>query len=192
VNKALLDTQATDAAAIARSVSEPTAFGMVFERHFSLVYRFLSFRAGERVAADLASETFAVAFRRRADYDRSRADARPWLLGIAINLARQQWRKERRLKTAMTRFPRERHEEPFEEIAERLDALASGPALRRLLLELSSEELDLLILFASVEFSYQEIAEALLLPIGTVRSRIHRLRRKLRGRLDLPAQEVST
>jgi RNA polymerase sigma-70 factor (ECF subfamily) len=60
------------------------------------------------------------------------------------------------------------------------------------LLELSSEELDLLILFASVEFSYQEIAEALQLPIGTVRSRIHRLRRKLRGRLDLPAQEVST
>ncbi len=185
-------SQATDAAVIARSISEPSAFSTVFERHFSLVYRFLTFRVGERVAADLASETFAVAFRRRADYDRTRADARPWLLGIAISLAREQWRKERRLKGALVRFPRERNEEPHEEIAERLDALASGPALRSVLLELSSEELDLLILFASVELSYQEIAETLLLPIGTVRSRIHRLRLKLRGRLDLSAQEVST
>jgi DNA-directed RNA polymerase specialized sigma24 family protein len=57
--------------------------------------------------------------------------------------------------------------------------------------ELSAEEVDLLLLFGSVELSYGEIAEALSLPVGTVRSRIHRLRLKLRGRLDLPTQEVS-
>jgi RNA polymerase sigma-70 factor (ECF subfamily) len=57
--------------------------------------------------------------------------------------------------------------------------------------ELSPEELDLLLLFGSVELSYGEIAEALSLPVGTVRSRIHRLRLKLRGRLELPTQEVS-
>jgi RNA polymerase sigma-70 factor (ECF subfamily) len=181
----------SDADAIARSCIEPATFGLVFERHFSLVHRFLSLRAGERMAADLAAETFAVAFRRRADYDSTKPDAQPWLLGIAINLARQQWRTERRRRAALLRFPRERTEEPQDDAAARLDALASAPLLRELLRELSAEELDLLLLFGSVELSYSEIAEALSLPVGTVRSRIHRLRLKLRGRLELPAQEVS-
>ena len=55
--------EATDAAAIARSVDEPAAFAEVFERHFSLIHRFLSLRAGEQTAGDLASETFVIAFR---------------------------------------------------------------------------------------------------------------------------------
>ena len=78
-----------DAVSIARSVDEPAVFAELFERHFSVVYRFLSIRAGEQSASDLAAETFVIAFRRRADYDVTRPDARPWLLGIAANLVRE-------------------------------------------------------------------------------------------------------
>jgi RNA polymerase sigma factor (sigma-70 family) len=184
------DAESADAGAIGRSVQEPAVFAEVFERHFSLVYRFLSVRVGAQSAGDLAAETFTVAFRRRADYDVTRSDARPWLLGIAANLARQQQRSETRRCETVLRLPRDRPVESREDVLARMDARTNK--LREALAELPPEERDLLLLFACVGLSYAEIAQALSLPLGTVRSRIHRLRHKLRGRLILPVQEVST
>lgn len=183
--------EAADAVSIARSREEPGAFAELFERHFSLVYRFLSLRVGEHSASDLAAETFVVAFRRRADYDVTRPDARPWLLGIAANLARQQHRSERRRRETLIRLARERQVESRDDPLPSFDE-ANSENLRAALAELDPEERDLLLLFGCVQLSYSEIAEALSLPLATVRSRIHRLRHKLRGRLSLPAQEVRT
>jgi RNA polymerase sigma-70 factor (ECF subfamily) len=171
-------------------VDEPAAFAEVFERHFSLVYRFLSLRAGEQSAADLASETFVIAFRRRADYDLSRPDARPWLLGIAANLARRQFRSERRRRETLLRLGRERSVESQDDALAGLEAGANSESMRAAVAERAPDERDLLLLFACIGLSYDEIAEALSLPIGTIRSRIHRLRHKLRERLDPAGQEV--
>ena len=182
---------AVDALVIARSVEEPGAFAELFERHFSLVHRFLILRAGEPSAADLADETFLIAFRRRADYDRTRPDARPWLLGIAANLARQQYRSERRRRETLLRLVRERPSETRNDPAGADDLGAEGERLRAALAELAPQERDLLLLFGSVGLSYEQIAEALSLPVGTVRSRIHRLRHKLRERLSQPAGEAN-
>ncbi len=179
-----------DARTIARSVDEPEAFAELFERHFSLVYRFMSLRAGEQSAGDLAAETFAIAFRRRADYDVTRADARPWLLGIAANLARGQRRSEHHRRDALLRLEGERAMELQDDALAGMGAGPNSENLRAALAELAPEERDLLLLFGCVGLPYGEIAEALSLPLGTVRSRIHRLRHKLRGRLSLPAQEV--
>jgi DNA-directed RNA polymerase specialized sigma24 family protein len=66
----------TDAEAIERSLSDPEAFGVVFERHVALLHRFARVRLGDGEAADLVAGTFEVAFRRRGDYDLTRADAR--------------------------------------------------------------------------------------------------------------------
>lgn len=175
---------------IARSVDEPEAFAELFERHFSLVYRFLSLRAGPQIAGDLAAETFATAFRRRADYDVTRVDARPWLLGIAANLARDERRSQRRRRDTLLRLERERPIGVQEDALAALDGRPGSENLPAVLAELAPGERDLLLLFACVGLSYGEIAEALSLPLGTVRSRIHRLRHELRARLSLPAQEV--
>ena len=179
----------SDAEAIAQSLNEPSAFAAVFERHFSLVHRFLCVRAGVDPAADLASETFAIAFRRRADYDLRRPDARPWLLGIAVNLVRQARRSERRLNRALARLSGERASHQNSPEAG-LEPHGSITTLHEVLAELAPEDRDLLLLFACMEFSYEQIAEAMSLPIGTVRSRIHRLRNKLRSRLTEAAEEV--
>jgi RNA polymerase sigma factor (sigma-70 family) len=179
----------SDAEAIAQSLDEPSAFAAVFERHFSLVHRFLCARAGVEPAADLASETFAIAFRRRADYDLERPDARPWLIGIAVNLVRQARRSERRLNRALARLSGERafHQPGLEA---RLEPHGSIATLHEALAELGPDDRDLLLLFACLEFSYEQIAETMSLPIGTVRSRVHRLRNKLRGRLTEAAKGV--
>jgi RNA polymerase sigma-70 factor (ECF subfamily) len=180
---------ASDAEAIARSQSEPSAFAVVFERHFSVIYRFLCLRAGFQPAADLASETFAIAFRRRADYDLARPDARPWLIGIAVNVTRQARRSERRLGRALARLSGERTIDQ-EGPEAGLDNHPNITALSKVLAGLSPADRDLLLLFACMEFTYEQIAETLTLPIGTVRSRVHRLRSKLRGRLSEAAKEV--
>jgi len=174
-----------------RSTYEPAAFATLFDRHFALVHRFLSHRVGVELADDLAADTFVVAFRRRADYNLTREHAHPWLLGIAINLARKQQRADRRLKRALLRFPAASGgEDPYDEAAARLDAVDGGARLRGALFELPSKERELLLLFACVELSYAEIAETLGMPIGTVRSRIHRLRDKLRRQFPVSPEEV--
>ena len=182
---------ATDAAVIARSVDEPAAFAELFERRFSVIYRFLCLRVGEQTAGDLASETFVIAFRRRAEYDVTRPDSRPWLFGIAANLAREQQRSERRRRETWLRLVRERPPESEDDVLAPVDAEMDSETFRAALAELSPEARDLLLLFGCVGLSYEEIAEALSLPLGTVRSRIHRLRHKLSKRLRLPVEEVT-
>ncbi|MBE2319202.1 hypothetical protein DVA67_024715 [Solirubrobacter sp. CPCC 204708] len=77
----------TDAELIARSLTAPGAFEGVFERHFGVVFRYLRRRCGD-AAEDLAAETFTRAFAGRAGYGLARADAPPWLFGIATNVLR--------------------------------------------------------------------------------------------------------
>lgn len=170
-----LPEPAADAVAIRRSLHEPVAFTPVFDRHFDAVHGYIQRRVGPDLADDLAAETFTCAFDRRRRYDLSRADARPWLLGIATNLLRRHWRTERRRLGAMSRAAAE---PPLEEGGRGVHA-----ELFSALGELSRRDRETLLLFAWAELSYQEIADALRVPVGTVRSRLARTRRVLRDRL---------
>lgn len=172
----------TDARVIRRSMRTPAAFFELFERHHDSVYRFLVARCGSG-GADLAVETFVVAFNGRDRYDLSRASAQPWLYGIALNLARNHRRGERRHLAALARLW-ERPSEPYAEALERLEAAGLRPVLRRALAQLREEERDLLLLHACVGLSYEELADVLALPPGTVRSRLHRAREKARRFLE--------
>jgi RNA polymerase sigma-70 factor, ECF subfamily len=170
----------TDADVIRRSLLEPAAFFELFERHYRPVYRFLAARGSIETAEDISAETFVVAFRRRRSYDLGRPDARPWLFGIALNLARNEQRAERRRLRILPRLAA-RPDEPHGGVDARLDAQARP--LRTALAGLSGEERDLLILHTCLELSYDELAQTFALPLGTVRSRLHRARAKLRARL---------
>ena len=173
---------ASDAEVIARSVDEPTCFFELFDRHYRSLHRFLRARGLGDAADDLAAETFVVAFRRRSRYDGAHAEARAWLFGIAINLARNAARADRRRLRAVLRLA-ERPSDPGEELLDRVTA-GSLP-LAEALAELSAEERDTLLLHACEGLSYDEVAEALAVPVGTVRSRLHRARSKVRARLEL-------
>ena len=168
----------TDAQLIERSLANGETFALLFDRHFRAIHRFLRGRAGAEVADDLASETFAVAFRRRATYDVSRADARPWLYGIAVNLLRERRRSEQRRLRAYARVGPYGEESPTAE--GHLDS-----SLATALLELSLEDRNLILLVAWAGLSYEQLAEALALPVGTVRSRLSRTRAKLRASLGV-------
>ena len=181
----------SDAAVISESVGDPACFSVIFERHFDVLYGYLARRVGHDLAQDLTSEVFAVAFRRRAVFDADQLSARPWLFGMASNLLRNHARAERRQLRAFGRTGVDPVMPDAEaEADQRLDAERAGPAIARALLRLRSEDMEVLLLFAWGSLSYDEIAQTLRLPIGTVRSRLARARRQLRELLGSEGQLV--
>jgi DNA-directed RNA polymerase specialized sigma24 family protein len=95
-----------DATVIKESWEDPERFAAIFDRYFTEIHRHLARRVGGKVASDVAAEVFLAAFAQRKRYDVARGCARPWLYGIATNMAAAHWRDERRLYRALTRAPR--------------------------------------------------------------------------------------
>jgi RNA polymerase sigma factor (sigma-70 family) len=172
----------SDAAAIQASFGDPPAFGAIFDRHWVPIHRYCVVRAGAP-GEDVAAETFRLAFDLRGRYD-GRPDARPWLFGIATNLLRELFRRGARAERALRRSAAEVGIDPFEDALERVEAQQLGRELATALADLSPVERDALLLHACAELTYEEIARATAVPIGTVRSRIHRARTHVRAHLE--------
>ena len=161
----------TDAEAIARSLRHPSAFEVVFERHFTAVFRYLRRRVGA-AADDLTAETFTRAFAGRAGFDLARPDARPWLFGIATNVLRAHHR-DAYVPVAVA------ERDVVIDADDRLDAASALARHAALLRALTVEQREVLLLVAVAELTYEETAEALGVPVGTVRSRLSRARAAL-------------
>ena len=179
------EREPTDGAVFAHAVSEPQIFTVIFERHYRPVYRYLSRRVGPTLADDLAAETFTRAFERRTAYDTSVERALPWLFGIAVNLLSHHRRSEgRQLRAFAATAVSDLGEHGADGATARLDAAASRERLVRALEQLDDYDRETLLLYAWGELTYAEIAGALAIPIGTVRSRLNRARQKLRQGLQ--------
>jgi RNA polymerase sigma-70 factor, ECF subfamily len=173
----------TDAAVIHASLSNGDAFFEVVERHIGEISRYLRRRVAREIADELTADVFATAFARRTTYDLTRPSALPWLYGIASNLLRNRLRHELRELETLARVA----VDPLAASADPLDRMLRAsiePALARALLGLTPEERDVLLLFAWGDLSYEEIAEALDLAVGTVKSRLSRARTHIRASLD--------
>jgi RNA polymerase sigma-70 factor (ECF subfamily) len=169
------------------------AFGVLFSRHAPAVYAFCLRRTADQAAADdLTSIVFLEAWRRRADVRIERDAMRAWLLGVAVNSLRNHWRGRRRHAAALARLRVERSEpDEIERAVERVDAAARLRAARDALAGLRREERDVLTLVAWGDLDYEGVALALGIPVGTVRSRLSRARRRLRQHPSLAGASVS-
>jgi RNA polymerase sigma factor (sigma-70 family) len=177
-----------DGAAIASSLRHPEAFANVFDRHFAFVHRYVARRAGRDRADDVASQTFTVAFAHRGRYRDDLGTARPWLLGIATNLLRAEYRGDARAASILDRLEGEPVMSSFSSpLADASADLNDDNRLTDALSRLDPGQRDALLLHALGELSYAEIAAALDIPIGTVRSRISRACAALRTELEPPA-----
>jgi RNA polymerase sigma factor (sigma-70 family) len=173
-----------DGDVIAASLAEPERFTEIFERHFDAIYAFTARRLGREVADDLGATVFVEAFAARVRFEVDRPDARPWLYGIATNLIRRHQRTEGRRLRAYARADPADQGEPVD-VEQRLDAAAMAPRLASGLDALEPRDRDALLLFAWANLSYDDIAIATGVPVGTVRSRIHRARHRLRADLGV-------
>jgi RNA polymerase sigma factor (sigma-70 family) len=178
------DADADDATVIQLSRHEPEQFTVLFRRHAPHIQRYVIRRLGPDAADDIVAETFLLAFRRRDRYDAARADARPWLYGIATNLISHHRRAEVRLYRALARTGADPVCAPFtDRVDDRVSAGQAGQLIATALAGLPASLRDTLLLAAWSDLSYEQIALALDVPVGTVRSRLSRARTRLRRTL---------
>lgn len=160
--------------------------GELIAEHQGALYAFLLRMCGDpHQAEDLVQETFVRALRASARY-KPQASVRTWLFSIAANLARDRWRRQTvRKEVALTEYITMAADSPEEAVFRRL----GNRRVRLAILELPIEQRSAVVLRYLHDLSYQEIAEVLVCPIGTVRSRIHngmtRLRQLLEAEVDL-------
>jgi RNA polymerase sigma factor (sigma-70 family) len=160
------------------------SFAEVFCSEFPAVHRYIRRRVGRDLADDVSAATFTAAY---ASWDRldPARPIRPWLYGIATNLLRRHHRDEERKLRAYARTGVDSVSGADEsDVVRRLDANAQQRALAVALADLRADEREILLLHAWAELSDEEIAAALSLPLGTVKSRLHRTRKRLRNQLD--------
>jgi RNA polymerase sigma factor (sigma-70 family) len=175
---------ASDAHLIQQSWRQPDRFAEVFDRHAATIHRYLARRIGPAVADDLLADTFLAAFEQRQRYDPACVDARPWLYGIATNLLRRHHRSEARQYRAFARTGVDPVQQGHAEaVTARVAAEAAVRTLVAVLAELPARDRDMLLLVAWEQLSYAEVATALDIRLGTVRSRLHRARRRLQAAL---------
>lgn len=187
-------TQPTDdATVIQESWRDPERFAVLFDRHAPFIQRYLARRVGPETADDLLAETFLAAFGKRHGYDPGFPDARPWLYGFATNLIAQHKREEaRRYRYLQAAGPAPDLPDTTEQVLATVTAHSMRSRLVGALARLSAGDRDVLLLIAWEQLSYEEVARALAIPVGTVRSRLHRARTQLRGPLADTYKELTT
>ena len=159
------------------------AFGALFERHASAVYNYCFRRVANWAAAeDLMAATFLEAWRRRDEVQLTRESIRPWLLGVATNLIRNDWRSRRRRDAALRRVALTTLtsiDGPADEIAAKLEDERRMKELLHQLSLIPTDQQEVIALVLWSELSYEEAATTLGVPIGTIKSRLSRARRRL-------------
>ena len=166
------------------------AFGQLVERYQHRLFHGLLHALGSREdAQDTAQEAFVNAFEKLASF-RGQSAFYSWLFRIALNAAVSAKRKTRRM-TASVESRREANgleptdENPATEPSHAMDVSDRQRMVRKALSELSEEFRTALVLKEMDGMSYEEIAEIVEVPLGTVRSRIHRARLELRAKLAM-------
>lgn len=165
-----------------RSDAAATVVGGWFERHVQTIHRYAARRIGEHEAWDVVAETFRVALERFDDYDAHRSHERAWLYGIASNILRRHARTEARQLRARARAAAASGVpgDPLVDSDARLDAVGEAERVAAAVAELTHDDRELLVLVAWERLSSAEVAEAMGIPAGTVRTRLRRIRAQLR------------
>lgn len=173
-----------DSAAIRQSLRQPEQFAVLYDSYATVLHRYAGRRVGDQVADDLVAATFLAAFRARQRYALARASALPWLFGILTKeIARRHRTEEARFRALEHAWSDRPADGLADQVAAEVSAQAARGPLAAALARLSPAERGVLLLIAWSDLSYDEAAQALGIPVGTVRSRLNRARRKVREAL---------
>ncbi len=167
------------------------SFEAVALPHLDTVYRVARRLArDEHEAEDLVQETYYKAYRAFGDFQMREYGVKPWLLKILNNSFLNRKAREKRAPKSVDQQTLARVEAADEDAGPpELNFQNLDQEVKRALEELAPEFRSVLLLWGTMEFSYQEIANMLDVPIGTVMSRLHRARRQLVAALGDFARE---
>ena len=179
---------ASDAELIGRSLAgDGEAFMEVVGRHEVAIGAYLERRVGREAAEDLLGDVWVAAFESRRTYDRSYAEARPWLYTMALNRLRHYWRSrpaEDLVPDVTDVTGLANGWDPWPAVDVRVD---TRTVLRAALTGLRSEEREVLTLVAGEDLTVADAARVLGMPAGTARRLLHQARAALRNAPEVAA-----
>jgi RNA polymerase sigma-70 factor (ECF subfamily) len=185
--------QPGDAELVRRSLAgDGSSFEHIFTRHATAIFTFACARVGPDRAEDVTADTFSAAFRSLRNFDQRASSARPWLYGIAANTLRRHGEHEARWLQRLRLDPAPVATDDPTSSDERVDAGRLAPRLARALAELNQGERDVLLLYVLDDLSHEEIARALDIRRGTVKSRLSRGRARIRATFPDLAAHLDT
>jgi len=165
------------------------SFEQIVQEHQALVFRTLMRLTGARDVEDLAQEVFLRLYRALPSF-RGEALLSTYLYRIVANVAQDEWKRRRRDDRPLVSFSEEESQweerlpHPSPDAEQQLAEREFRHALELELQQLSPMERTILVLYHQEELSYEQIAVSLKLPIGTVRTHLHRGRKKLRDAME--------
>ncbi|MGC4881046.1 RNA polymerase sigma factor [Micromonospora sp. DT43] len=168
------------------------AFGRLFDRYSRPVYNHAFRLTGSwSTAEDVTQATFLVAWRRRHDARLVDGSALPWLLVVATNAVRSEWRSARRWLALLRRLPAERYADGdlADEVSARLDDERRMTEVLNVVRELPPAEREAVALCLWSGVSYPDAAAVLGISEVAVRSRVSRARSRLARLLPEEIQE---
>lgn len=169
------------------------AFETIFDTYTDYVFNIAFRRTGSgSVSEDIVADVFAELWRQRDRIRPRHGSLRPWLAGVAANKARRHWRSAERESSALRRVHAQGDAPSSElsaDVAARLDDTDRAARLAEALAELPAGQLDVITLSVWEELTHAEIAEALDVAVGTVKSRLARARRTLEDAIGTPGPE---
>lgn len=154
--------------------------------HGADLFRYLARRVGRDQAEDLLADAFRSAIESYDRFDPSRGSERVWLYGIASNVLRHHWRREQRHLTALQRIGGQSATtvDPLLTVPDRVDAESSSARLLQAVAALDPTDREVLLLRCWENLSSSDVAVALDMTPGAVRTRLHRVRAELRAAID--------
>jgi RNA polymerase sigma-70 factor (ECF subfamily) len=179
---------------LASQAGDQDAFALLVQRHqrrvFNLVYRMLQ---QYEEANEVTQETFLAAWQGLAGF-RGNALFSTWLYRIAYNCALKQLEQRKRDNALQVAIQAEQIElvNSDEKVSAQLEARDRQKLIREHLLTLPAKYRIVLILRHLQEMTYEEMAEILTLPIGTIKTHLFRARNLLKERLEAFEQEWKT
>lgn len=157
------------------------AFGAIFDLHRDRVFgHALRALASRHDAEDATAIAFLELWRHRGRVRVVNGSIIGWLLVTTNNVCRNQARSARRYRLALAKLSPERaHPDPSDELGAELDRARSAPGVREVFTQLSPRDQDILTLCVLEELTTAEAALALRIPIGTVKSRLYRAKKRM-------------
>lgn len=158
------------------------AYGELFDRHQLAVYRTALAATGDpHLAEDVVSMTFLDMWRHRRKVELHADSLRPWLIGVCRNILRNQARAARRYRRLLDKLPSSVVPDSAERVVSRVDAQRRLDKVQATLKWMSPDERDVVRLCVWAGLTQVEAAEILGIPVATVKSRLQRVREKLRA-----------
>jgi RNA polymerase sigma factor (sigma-70 family) len=158
-----------------------------YSAHAPALFGYIARRVGRALAEDLTAQVFVEAIESYPRFDPQLGTPRTWLFAIATNLVRAHLRREQRSLDLFARTGTDPLDlDPMRAAEGRLVAAGEWPRVADALRRLTPIDREVLLLHCFAELDYAEIGRTLGLPVGTVSSKMNRIRRKLRRRLRDP------